>query len=127
MEPLPRTIKTLIVEDRPRTRQALRALLSTEPTVVVVGESADGAEAIRLIETLHPDLVLMDIAMPGLDGLAATRLIKERWPATRVIALTMYPHYQQMARDAGADLVLSKGDPPERLLAIIRDQASPSV
>lgn len=113
------TIRVLIADDRPRSRDGLRALLASWPRLEVVGEAGDGREAVRGVETCHPDVVLMDVRMPALDGLAATRLIKERWPQVKVVILTMYPLRRAEALSAGADACLVKGCTTEELLAAI--------
>ena len=131
-------IRLLIVDDAPRSRAGLRALLATleldilqepqggpRPRVEVVGEATNGQEALRLVEERRPDLILMDARMPVMDGLEATQLIKARWPEVKVVILTMYPAYRAEALAAGADAVLVKGCPPEKLLeAILGYQAS---
>jgi DNA-binding NarL/FixJ family response regulator len=83
---------------------------------VEIWEAVNGAEALRLAGDKRPRLVVMDIRMPELDGIAATRHIKSLWPEIKVLVLSMYPDRQEEAREAGADLFVSKGDPPERLL-----------
>jgi DNA-binding NarL/FixJ family response regulator len=112
-------IRVLIADDRPHSRDGLRALAATWPKVEVVGEASDGREAVRLAEAVRPDVVLMDVRMPALDGLAATRLIKERWPQVRVVILTMYPLPRADALSAGADACLVKGCATEELLAAV--------
>jgi DNA-binding NarL/FixJ family response regulator len=97
----------------------LGALLATWPGMQVAAEAANGIQAIRLVEELCPDLVLMDARMPEMDGLEATRLIKARWQGIRVVVLSMYPEYEEEALAAGADAFISKGDPPECLMAAI--------
>jgi DNA-binding NarL/FixJ family response regulator len=106
----------LIADDQKRTRQSLKALLSTSLPETQIWEATDGAEALRLAEDLHPQLVVMDIRMPGIDGLEATRGIKSRWPEIKVLVLSMYQGQQEEARAAGADLFVSKGESPERLM-----------
>jgi DNA-binding NarL/FixJ family response regulator len=125
------SIRVLIADDAARSRDGLRALLATlrlgpsgpqdgaQPQVEVVGEAANGQEAVRLLEERGADVVVMDARMPVMDGLEATRLIKDRWPEVRVVVLTMYPAYRAKALTAGADAVLVKGCPPERLLEAI--------
>jgi len=110
-------IQILIVDDQPRARQSLKALLATWPQVKEIREAANGQEAVRLVEESRPDVVLMDARMPEMDGLEATRLIKARWPQVKVIVLSMYADYMTDTLAAGADAFVSKGEPPERLLA----------
>ncbi len=112
-------IRLLIADDRPRSRDGLRALLATCSKVEVVGEAADGGEAVRLVEERRPGVVLMDARMPVLDGMEATRLIKSQWPEVRVVMLTMYSIYRDGALAAGADAFLVKGCSPEQLLSTI--------
>ena len=109
-------IRVLIADDSTRARDGLRALLATWPRIEVVGEAGNGQDAIRLIAECHPDAVLMDLQMPVLDGMQATQIIKQQWPAINVIVLTMYALEQSAALSAGADVFLIKGSAPERLL-----------
>ncbi len=83
-------ISVLLVDDHALLRAGLRALLETYSDIEVVGEAGDGEEAIRLVRALRPDVVLMDVGMPGMNGLVATRYILEENPATRVLILTQY-------------------------------------
>jgi DNA-binding NarL/FixJ family response regulator len=134
-----RCIRLVIADDTPRSRDGLRALLAilrlgaykgilqepqdgVWPQVEVVGEAANGQEAVCLVEEHRPDVVLMDARMPVMDGLEATRLIKDKWSEVKVVMLTMYPTYRAKALAAGADAVLVKGCPPERLLEAILGQ-----
>jgi DNA-binding NarL/FixJ family response regulator len=111
-------VRVLIADDQRPTRRALSALLTLLPQPVnVVGEAGDGETAVRLVEELRPDVVIMDVQMPGLDGLAAARQIKRRWPEVRVVILTLYPGYRARARAAGADAFLLKGCSVEELRA----------
>lgn len=87
-------IKVLMVDDHAILREGLRALLSYYNDVEVVGEASDGASALTQIGELAPDVVLMDIAMPGMNGLEATRLIREQYPKTRVLVLTQHEDKQ---------------------------------
>ena len=114
--------RVLIADDRPRSRNGLKALLALRSEIQVVGEAANGREAVRLVEELRPDVVLMDAKMPGMDGPEATRIIKERWPKVKIIVLTMYPEYQAHALAAGVDAFLVKGGPAEDLVKAILDQ-----
>jgi DNA-binding NarL/FixJ family response regulator len=115
-------MRVLIADDRSRSRDGLRALLATWPEIEVVGEAADGREAVRLVEECQPDVVLMDARMPVMDGLEATRLIKGRWPEVKVVVLTMYAAYRAEALAAGADAFLVKGCPAGELLEAILDR-----
>ena len=85
----------------------------------MVGEAADGEEAIHLVETLRPDGVIIDVRMPGMDGLQAARLIKCRWPEIKVIVMSMYAAYHNEALATGADAFLVKGCPVKELLDAI--------
>jgi len=105
-------MKLLIVDDDPLIRKSLSLTLSRESDITVVGVAADGSEALEMCDTLAPDLLLMDIRMPGTDGIAATRLIKQRYPHMRIMMLTTFddkPNIQQ-ALAAGADGYLLKTD-----------------
>ena len=115
-------LRLLIVDDNATARSGMKALL--EATVLhekelLIFEAATGQEAIEFVETIQPDIVLMDVHMPGLDGIEATRIIKERWPNIRVVVLTMYAAYQDDAMAAGADVFLLKGCTADALLAAI--------
>ena len=111
--------QVLIVDDRAPTREGLKALLATAPLVQVVGEAADGREAMHLIKARQPDVVLMDASMPVMDGLEATRLVKAQWPQIRVIVLTIHAALRVEALAAGADAFLVKGCPAGELLDAI--------
>jgi len=110
--------KILIVDDREVVRKELRNLLDLAGTVTVVGEAADGWEAIRQAKALNPDIVLMDLDMPGLDGFEATRQIKALQLARTVIIITVYADAvsQQKAQEAGADAFFIKGTDLHTLL-----------
>lgn len=114
-----RPIRVLIADDSAHARTGLRALLATWPDIRVVGEAANGQDAVQLVAERLPDVVLMDVHMPVLDGVEATRLIKQQWPAVTVIVLTLYVLEQRSALRAGADAVLIKGRAPEQLLATL--------
>lgn len=111
--------RVLIADDSARARDGLRALLATWPEIAVVGEATDGQDAVRQVAECQPDVVLMDLRMPVLDGVRATQLIKQRWPSITVIVLTMYSVEQPAALAAGADAFLIKGGAHERLLAAL--------
>jgi CheY-like chemotaxis protein len=105
--------RILIVDDQPRTRQSLRALLASGLPLEEVREAADGLEALRCLETYHPDLVLMDVLMPEMDGIEATRLIKASYPQVKVILLSIYARYEQAALLIRADAFVAKENPLE--------------
>lgn len=109
-------MRVFIADDSPYARTGLRALLATWPEIVVVGEADNGEEALRQVAECMPDVVLMDLHMPVLDGVQATRLLKQRWPAITVIVMTMYASEQSVALEAGADTFLVKGGSSKRLL-----------
>ncbi|MCZ0209960.1 response regulator transcription factor [Streptomyces sp. UMAF16] len=118
------TIRVLLADDQALLRSAFRVLVDSEPGMEVVGEASDGAEAVRLARAHAPDVVLMDIRMPGTDGLAATREIGAD-PAlaqVRVVILTTFEvdDYVVQALRAGASGFLGKGSEPEELLTAIR-------
>ena len=114
------TIRVLISDNSENARAALRALLSTWGEIEIVGEAADGQEAIDLVATEQPDVVLLDVHMPVLDGLEATRQIKSRWPDVGVIVVTMYAAYRARALAAGADRFVSKAALPEEWVPWLR-------
>jgi two-component system response regulator NreC len=86
----PAALRVVLAEDHAIVREGIRRLLAAEPDIVVVGEAADGEAAVRLTENLRPDVVCMDISMPGLSGLEATRQIKARLPEVGIVVLTMH-------------------------------------
>ncbi|WP_432097542.1 response regulator [Streptomyces sp. bgisy100] len=118
------TIRVLLVDDQTLLRSAFRVLVDSEDDMQVVGEASDGAEAVRLVRELTPDVVLMDIRMPGTDGLTATREISAD-PAldgVRVVMLTTFEvdEYVVESLRAGASGFLGKGAEPGELLSAIR-------
>ena len=110
-------IRVLIADDQLRARKSLKALPSTSPCVGETYEVGDGREAVQLAKDLQPDIVLMDVRMPQLDGLKATAEIKALWPEMRVIVPSMYAQYCEEAWIAGADAFIAKGDAPGELVA----------
>ena len=103
-------IDVLIADDQAKTRRGLKALLRFVPFIDMIWEAQDGEAAMRAVSEIKPDVVLMDIQMPIMDGLEATRRIKDTWPEVKVIILTMHPSYQRKAFAAGADGFLVKGE-----------------
>lgn len=114
-------IRVLIVDDHAILRQALRQLLEMQPEVEVVGDASNGREAVAATEKLMPDVVLMDMVMPGLNGVEATRQIRKRFPKTRVLILTGYMEDEQILsalRVGAAGYVVKRSDMEELLLGI---------
>jgi DNA-binding NarL/FixJ family response regulator len=111
--------RVLIADDSVRAREGLRALLAMRPELEVIGEVANGEEAVRLVGECHPDIVLMDLHMPKLDGVQATRLIKQQWPFVIVVVLTIYADEQANAFAAGADRVVIKGGDMDLLITAL--------
>ncbi len=122
-------LRVLLADDHEIVREGLRSLLSDEPDVEVVGEAANGREAVDQAYRLQPDVIIMDVAMPLINGDDATRQIKTHLPRTRVIALSMHeePDMVERMRRAGADGYILKTAPSEELLAAIRGQAHAAV
>ena len=122
------TKRVLICDDEPRARQALKALLLTREVtcqdesssrIHVAAEARDGNEAVQLVKTILPEVVVIDALMPGMDGLEATGFIKKNWPEVRVVLLTMHPDQRTAALNAGADAFLLKGCQGETLIETI--------
>ena len=112
--------RIMIVEDNLRARCALKALISQQAGIRVTAEASNGREVLQSIQEQAPDVVLMDVRMPVMDGLEATRLIKAKWPRVRIIVLTMYPGNSAEAFEAGADAFLLKGCPVEEVISVIQ-------
>jgi DNA-binding NarL/FixJ family response regulator len=117
-------IRVLVVDDVPQVRQDLCMVLTLASDIEIVGEAANGLEAIRQAEALQPEVVLLDLEMPVLDGYAAARRIKTHCPACRVIALTVhdYEAARQKALQAGVDAFVVKGAPVATLVQAILDR-----
>ncbi|MHB1535441.1 MAG: response regulator [Acidimicrobiales bacterium] len=117
-----RPIRVLLVDDQALLRQGFRMVLEEEPDLSIVGEAADGAEAVRRTRELAPDVVLMDVRMPGVDGIEATRQIVAESPASRVLILTTFDldEYAFTALRFGASGFLLKDVRPPELIAAIR-------
>ena len=115
------SVRVLIVDDQALVRAGFKMILESEPGIEIVGEAADGLEAIEATRTLSPDVVLMDIRMPNLDGLEATRRIFQNGGGPRVLMLTTFDldEYVYEALRAGASGFMLKDTPPEQLVAAI--------
>lgn len=116
--------QVLIVDDAPLVRRELRTLLSLTGELDIVGEATNGLEAIQQIEELQPDVVLMDLEMPVMDGYEATQQIKARHPACRVVALTVhsYDEAHKKALQAGVDAFIVKGTPVDKIVQAITER-----
>jgi DNA-binding NarL/FixJ family response regulator len=115
-------IRVAIVDDQTLIREGLASLLALVPDLTVVGKAADGREALALVAEQSPDVVLMDVRMPGMNGVAATRQIRARYPHTRVIVLTTFndDEYVFESLHVGASGYLLKNADPDHLAAAIR-------
>ena len=119
-------IRVLLVDDQALLRMGFRLILETEPDIEVAGEAADGAAGVAMASALHPDVVLMDVRMPGMDGIAATAAITGAGPDSKVIILTTFDldEYVFAGLKAGASGFLLKDAPPADLITAIRSVAS---
>ena len=115
-------IRVLLVDDHSVVRSGLSAMLSAEDDLEQVGEAADGSEAVRMVERIKPDVILMDLLMPVMDGVAATKAIHDRFPETRIIILTSFKEREQVdgALKAGAMSYLLKTVSAAELVSAIR-------
>ncbi|MCS7058408.1 MAG: response regulator transcription factor [Meiothermus sp.] len=115
-------IRILLADDHPVVRAGLVGLLSSQPDFEVVGEAADGQEALRAVERLLPQVVLMDLRMPGMDGVSAIRQIRSRFPQVQILVLTTYDTDSDIVRavEAGATGYLLKDVPREELFRAVR-------
>jgi NarL family two-component system response regulator YdfI len=123
--PMTETIRVLIADDHEVVRDGLRLILETEMDFCVVGEAADGAQAVQLTGALQPQVVLMDLRMPGMDGLTAIDQIRAQWPAVALVILTTYNEDELMMRGlrAGACGYLLKDTNRQSLFATLRAAA----
>jgi two-component system, NarL family, response regulator LiaR len=119
----PARIKVLLVDDHAVVRSGLGAVLLCQDDMTLVGEAKNGAEAVSLCDTLHPDVVLMDLVMPVMDGVAATQAIRSKWPQIKIIALTSFKEKEMVegALKAGALSYLLKNVSAEELTNTIHD------
>lgn len=114
-------IRLLLVDNQPAVRQGLKMRLTLESNLEVIGEAGDGVEAIRLALELRPDVTLMDVRMPGEDGISITRMLREALPHSAVVILSLYDDFQarKQAREAGAAAFVTKQRAEEVLLPTI--------
>jgi DNA-binding NarL/FixJ family response regulator len=122
----PTAVRVLLADDQPTIRLGLQMILDHEPDLQVVAQAADGLAAVELAERLRPDVALLDVRMPGLDGVAATAQIRARCPDVRVVVITTFEddEYVVGALRAGADGFLLKACEPERLIDAVRRVAA---
>ena len=118
-------VTILVVDDHPVVRKGLSTFLSNEPDLEVVGTAASGEEALAAMSELAPDVVLMDLSMPGMGGIEATRQIVESNPGTRVVMLTSFGGHERMveALKSGAVGYVMKDAPPAEMLRAVRSVA----
>jgi DNA-binding NarL/FixJ family response regulator len=120
------TVRVVLADDQPLVRTGLRMVIADTPDIDVVGEAGTGAQAVQLVRDVQPDVVVMDIRMPGMDGIEATRVITAKTPATRVVVLTTFDHDDNVYSSlrAGASGFLVKDMALEDILGAIRVVAS---
>jgi len=123
------TIKIYIVDDHSVVRYGLRLLLDSQDDIEIIGEASSAVEILAEVSELNPDVILMDISLPGMSGIEATRKIKENWPDTNVIALTIHEDEEYFFKmlDAGASGYVPKRAAPEELLTAIKAVSSGDV
>src|SRR6478609_2226782 len=121
-----RVIRVVLVDDHPLVRAGLSALLGAADDMTVVGEAADGAQAVKVAERLDTDVVLMDLSMPVMDGVAATRAVLARKPDVRVVVLSSYSDHGRVrdAVEAGATGYVLKDSSPDEVLSAVRSAAA---
>lgn len=113
-------MKIIVVEDNCRARSALAACLALQMGIQITAQACNGLEAIHKITGCPPDIVLMDVQMPVMDGIEATKLIKKNWPQIKVVVLTMYSDYRSEALAAGADAFLVKDCSVSEMISTMR-------
>jgi len=125
LEDRPR-VRVLIADDNPHVRRELRTLLPLAGEIEIAGEAANGQEAVQLAQVLRPQVVLMDLEMPVLDGYEAARQIRACCPGCRVVALTVhdYEAARRRAAQAGMEVLIVKGSPVEVLVAAIMEASA---
>ena len=119
------TLSIVLADDHPLVRRGMRSLLESEPGFAIVGEAGDGLETVRIVERLQPDVLVLDIAMPGLNGLEALRIVRQRAPGTRVVVLSMHGStaFVAAALGSGASAYVLKGGEEENLVRAVRAAA----
>jgi two-component system response regulator NreC len=119
-------IKIVLADDHRIVRQGVRVLLEAEPDFNVLAEAKDGPEAIRMVERFHPDVLLLDLILPDMNGLEVTRVVRKRFPKTNIVILTMHANeaYVLEALQAGAQGYVLKDSSSEELVRAIREAAA---
>lgn len=119
-------IRVLLVDDHEIVRRGLTMVLQKEPDIEIVGEAGSGSGAIEMVRRLHPDVILMDVSMPGVSGAEATHAIHSEFPEIRVIGLSVFDDTRVIARmvASGAAAYVTKGGDPSALLAAVRGSPS---
>ncbi|MFN0095010.1 MAG: response regulator transcription factor [Dehalococcoidia bacterium] len=122
----PRPIRVLLVDDQPTVRKGLRMGFDLEPDITIVGETSDGRAVLAFVDALLPDVVVMDVSMEQVDGLAATAALHSRTPSVAVVMLTLHddPAHRAKAAAAGARAFVGKHEPFGVLLQAIRGAAA---
>ena len=120
------TVRVVLVDDEAMVRVGLRMVLTAEADIEVVGEAADGGSAVEVVEATEPDVVLMDVRMPDVDGIEGARRVLARYPGVKVVVLTTFDEdeYVEAALRAGVSGFLLKVAPPERLIDAVRTVAA---
>jgi two-component system nitrate/nitrite response regulator NarL len=118
-----RKIRVVLADDHPMCRELFSEFLSQEPDIEVVGQASDGRMALEMTRSLRPDVVVLDISMPVMNGIEAARRISAEMPDVRVIGLSMYdePDWADAMLKAGASVYLSKDAPADEMIAAIRE------
>jgi two-component system response regulator NreC len=119
-------VNIILADDHRIVRQGVRALLEAEPDFRILAEAKDGLETVRIVERLRPDILLLDLIMPEMSGLEVTRVIRERFPKTNIVILTMHANeaYVLEALQAGAQGYVIKDSSSEELVRAIREVAA---
>ena len=122
-----KTTRLIVADDSPPARHGLCAILAAQPGMDIVGEASQGAEALTMVEAQLPNVALLDVRMPIMNGIEAARAIKKRWPQVRVVLISMYADYQNEALASGADAFLVKGCPAEELISTVLGASRPTL
>lgn len=119
-------IKIMIIDDQEHVRQGLKTILELSDDMEVIGEACNGLESIQMAGRLKPDVVLMDLEMPEMNGLEAAQILKQRYPGIAVVMITIHHEsvHREQAERMGVDAFLEKGESPQRLIQTIRDVLS---